>query len=203
MKPLADFAKLESDMVRGDCFEGATRIIQPQHIGEFTIDTGKVGLGKFIANPADLTGPVRIGLDRTASCNVFCMFAVIKPVDGELVDRQNLQFGDSFVCVLNPTEFLTRVRSSAQDAGLTYLEYGLVEYFDASEYSGETGRFRKRGMFAYQNEFRIVAEPGVKTPMELVVGSLLDITSEVLPLSEVNQLLDFSTRSAREAGIPT
>jgi hypothetical protein len=74
----------------------------------------------------------------------------------------------------------------------------LVEYFDEKEYSGKVGRFRKRSIFGYQNEFRIAVEPGSGEPMKLAVGSLLDITSEVLPLSEANRILDFSTRSFRE-----
>lgn len=201
MKPLAEFAKLESDMARGDCFEGTTSIIQPKHVGELIFDTGKVGLGKFIGKPSDLAGPIRIGLHKTASCNVYCMFAVTRPVDGELVSSKNLEFGDSFVLVLNPTEFLGRVVRASKEAGVSYFESRLVEYYDAEEYSGETGRFRKRTMFAYQNEFRIVVEPGSDSPRKLIVGGLLDITSDVLPLSKVNQILDFSTKSAREAGV--
>jgi hypothetical protein len=199
MKPLADFTKLESDMARGDAFEGATRIIQPQHIGELRFDFPP--MGKFSAKPSELAGPVRIGLHQTASCNVYCMFAVTKPVDGKLVDSQNFQFGDACVLVLNPSELMSRVADAAKGAGLCYLEYRLVEYYDAEEYSGEVGRFRKRSMFAYQNEFRIVVEPGSDSPRKLFAGGLIDITSEVLPLSEVNQYLDFSTRRAREAGI--
>lgn len=201
MSPLAEFAKLESDMARGDDFEGTTTIIQPKHVGELHFDTGNVGLGKFSAKPSDLAGPVKIGLSKTASCNVYCMFAVTKPIDGELVSTRNFEFGDSFVIVLNPTEFLSRVVRAANDAGVSYLNHGLVEYYDADDYSGEVGRFRKRSRFAHQKEFRIVVESGSDIPRKLPIGSLLDITSEVLPLSEVNQRCDFGTKSAREAGI--
>jgi hypothetical protein len=201
MKSLAEFARLETDIERGDCFEGTDTIIQPKHVGECIFDTGKVGLGKFVAQPSDFAGPLRIGLNRTGSCNLYCMFAITKPNDGELVDPKNLEFGDSCVLVLNPTEFLSRVVRAAKYAGLNYIEYRLVEYYDGEEYSGETGRFRKRSKFAHQNEFRIVIEPGSEDPRRLSVGSLIDITSEVLPSSEVNQRLDFSTRSAREAGL--
>lgn len=84
MKPLAEFAKIESDMARGDRFEGTTSIIQPKD-AEIVIDSGIAGLGKFTAKPSDgnLAGPVRIALNKTASCNVYCMFAVTRPVDGE------------------------------------------------------------------------------------------------------------------------
>lgn len=199
MRSLAEFAQLESDMARGDCFEGSTTIIQPKHI-EMTLNGSKIGLGKITVNPLDLTGPVRIALQRTASCNVYCMFAITKPTDEELVNRKNLQFGDSCVLILNPTEFLNRVFRAAEGAGLS-ITCGLVEYYDAEEFSGDTGRFRKRSIFAYQNEFRIVVEPGSVTPIKLFIGSLTDITSEVIPSSEVNKRLDFSTRSAREAGL--
>lgn len=198
MSCLADFPKLESDPARGDCFEGTAHIIQPKDV-EITIDTGKVGRGKLVARGSDLAGPVRIEPDGVASCNVYCMFAVTKPVDGELVNSENLKFGDWVVAVLNVGEFLSRVAMAAKASGITY-QAGTVEYYNAEKHSGETGRFRKRSIFAYQNEYRIVVEPGSAQPRKLVVGSLLDITSEILPSREANQRFDFSSRSAREAG---
>jgi hypothetical protein len=128
------------------------------------------------------------------------MFAITGPVDGELVDKRNFRFGDSFVLVLNPSEFLNRVFSAARDAGFGY-QYGPVQYYDSEEHSGDVGPFRKRSEFAHQNEFRFVVRPGSGKAIELIVGNLRDITSEILPLSEVNQRLDFGTKSAQEAGL--
>ena len=199
MSSLAEFVQLESDLARGDCFEGSATIIQPQHT-EMVLDASKIGLGKIAINPLDLAGPIRIALQRTASCNIYCMFAITKPTDEELVSSENLQFGDSCVLILNPTEFLNRVFYAAEGAGLSPT-CRLVEYYDAEEFSGETGRFRKRSIFSYQNEFRIVVEPGSDAPRKLFAGSLIDITSEIIPSSEANQRLDFSTRSARDAGL--
>jgi hypothetical protein len=198
MRSLAEFTNLESDLARGDAFEGATEIIQPHHVKNFILEAP--GCGKHAINPSDLSGPVRIAKFKTASCNVYCMYAITGPVDGQLVSSQNFQFGDSFVLVLNPGEFLSRTVAAVKAAGLCRLEWKLVEYFDEEEYSGEVGRFRKRSIFAYQNEFRIAVEPGSAEPKKLAIGSLLDVTSEVLPLCEANQHLDFSTRSFREAG---
>lgn len=199
MNTLAAFSKLEADMARGDCFEGSTTIIQPKH-AEIVFDASKIGFGTFAINPMELTGPVRIGLQRTASCNIFCLFAITKPTDGELVDKKNLCFGDSCVLILNPTEFLKRVFHAALESGFKPTS-ALVEYYDTNEYSGETGRFRKRSIFDYQNEYRIVVEPGSHEPLILSIGSLIDITSDIMPSSEINQRLDFSTRSAKEAGL--
>ena len=199
MSSLAYFAQLESDMARGDCVEGSTTIIQPKH-AEIVFDASKIGLGKMTVDPLELVGPVRIALQRTVLCNIYCMFAITKSTDEELVSSKILQFGDSCVLILNPTEFLDRVFRAALGAGLIPT-CGLVEYYDADKFSGDTGRFRKPSIFAYQNEFRIVVEPGADTPRRLFVGGLIDITSEIIPSSEVNQRLDFSTRSAREAGL--
>jgi|WetSurMetagenome_2_1015567.scaffolds.fasta_scaffold01252_8 hypothetical protein len=199
MNTLATFTQLESDMARGDCFEGSTTIIQPKD-AEIVFDASKIGFGKFTVNPLELTGPVRIALNSTASCNIFSMFAITKPTDEKLVDSKNLQFGDSCVLILNPAEFMKRVFQAAKADSLSPT-CAPVEYYDANEFSGETGRFRKRSIFAYQNEYRIVVEPGSDTPIKLFVGSLIDITSDIIPLSEVNQRLDLSTRSAREAGL--
>jgi hypothetical protein len=199
MRSLAEFTKLESDSARGDPYEGATNIIQPKHVKNLVLEAP--GFGKHAINPSDLCGPVRIAKFVTSACNVYCMFAITGPVDGELVNRQNLQFGDSFLLVLHPQEFLDRIVKAAKETGLASLESRLVDYFDESEYSGKVGRFRKRSAFSYQNEFRIVVEPGSNTPRKLAVGSLTDITSEVLPLAEVSQHLDFSPRSFQEAGL--
>jgi len=199
MNTLAAFSKLEADMARGDCFEGSTTIIQPKH-AEIVFDASKIGFGTFAVNPMELTGPVRIALQKTVSCNIFCLFAITQPTDVELVDKKNLCFGDSCVLILNPTEFMKRVFHAAIEAGLSP-SCALVEYYDANEYSGETGRFRKRSIFAYQKEYRIAVEPGSHEPIILRTGSLIDITSDIMPLSEVNQRLDFSSRSARQAGL--
>jgi hypothetical protein len=195
MRPLAEFAKLEESATgRGDDFEGITKIIQPKHVGKLIFDPGIAGLGKITVPPSDLAGPVRIRLNKTTSCDVYCMVALTIPTDLTipadkalvgLVSSEVVGFGDSFVIVTNVTEFISRVVLTVKDEknGVSYLESGLVDYYDAGEDSGEIGRFRKRSKFAYQNEFRIVVEPGSDAPRRLFVGSLLDITSEILPSS--------------------
>jgi hypothetical protein len=80
MKSLAAFRDLESDAARGDPFEGWDTVIQPRDIGEFTSKHPLVS--QFVVPPLDLAGPVRIGLDRTVSCNVYCMSAITGPIDG-------------------------------------------------------------------------------------------------------------------------
>jgi hypothetical protein len=164
MNPLAYFARLESDVARSDRSEGSTRIIQPHHIKEFTFAHPLVGSIK--AKPEEFSGPIKISLQDTASCNVYCMFAVTKPVGSEPVDARNRAFGDSFVLVLNTQEFLNRVSLAAQANDLTGT-CGFVEYYEPTEHTGETGPYRKPASFAYQNEFRFVMKPGSANPIFL------------------------------------
>ncbi len=42
-KSLAEFAKLETDLERGDCFESTDTIIQPKHVGECMQFVGQGG----------------------------------------------------------------------------------------------------------------------------------------------------------------
>lgn len=185
MKPLSYFTAIESDAVRGDPFEGTDQIIQPKHIGRWTLNHPVVGA--FEVDPSELSGPMRFSGDKTSLCNVYCMFAITQPVEGRLVDTRNVGFGDSFVLILNTKEFLERVTLAAQRAGFSG-QCRLVDYFDEDDYSGRVGRFKKRSVFSYQNEFRIAIEPGSEEPVNLRVGSLQDITSEALPSSEVSSL---------------
>lgn len=107
MKPISYFIGLESGAARSDSYEGTSYIHQPKHIGKFTIDSPLAG--KIDVDTSELTDSVRISLNKTSSCNIYCMVAITQPVDGLLVEKSIPEFGDSFVLILNPTEFLSRV----------------------------------------------------------------------------------------------
>jgi hypothetical protein len=199
LKSLRYYSELE-DAEKGDAFEGVDRIWQPKHIGELTIRTN-TSLGDFTATPVkDLSGPVRTKLNRVMDCNVYCLFAITEPGDGELVDARNFGLGDSAVLILNPSKFRSRFYSAAHVAGLA-CQGSPVEYYSGEDYSGTVGPFRKRSSYAHQHEHRFVVRPGSGVPRELIIGSMKDIMSEVLPASEINRYLDFSPKSFREAGL--
>lgn len=197
MKSPAAFRDLECDAFRGDSSEGSDTIIQPKDIGALTFSNPLVG--KFTASPSDLAGPVGIGRVRTASCNIYCTFAITQPIDGVFDPRLfEIPDADSLIAVLNPSEFVKRVSHAAEEHQLEG-QCGLVSYYDSEKYSGETGVFRKPATFAYQQEFRFAVWPGSAQPRLLSAGSFVDITSEIVPISAANKRFDFSTRSAQEA----
>jgi hypothetical protein len=196
MRTIRFFAEREANPARKDRFEGTAEIIQPS---DAEIIFEHPLLGKHTVDPRELTGPVSLTLDSEANRNVFCMFALTKPQGKPLIHGDNLNFGTSFVLVLNTPEFLRRISSAAQSAGLQ-TEAGLVKYFDENKFSGPTGPFLKSSRYMHQSEYRIVVSPGIPI-RELTVGSLEDITTPVLPLADIDSHVDFSPESARAAGI--
>lgn len=193
------FAELETaDSVRSDRFETTDRIVQPNELKRLTIESNTDGRTITIM-PKDLAGPLRIGLG-SERCNIYCMFGIADPSVSPLVDERNFKFGDSFIMVLNTQEFVDRVCAAARAANLGW-EFGFIEYFDATGYSGETGPFRKPSYFAYQNEFRLVVRPGSTDPIKLRVGSLTDITTGIYPLPKVNELVGLELAAATDASL--
>ena len=198
MSTLSYFADREVNPARKDRLEGSSSMTQPRDVGDFTIEHPL--LGKYIVDPKELGGPIVIRLNREAERNIFCMFAITEPQETPLLHSENLKLGDSFVLVLNRPAFFDRIRKAADLIGLR-VDAGLVQYFDENTYSGETGAFRKSSRYSHQREFRIVVAPGLSFCRELVLGSLEDITTPVLPLSDLDTRVDFTPTSARDAGL--
>jgi hypothetical protein len=208
MKASTKFAELEKDAdyasgakvdpVRADRFEGTDFAYHPKRHPIVIEGPGLDSQGnpQHFRIAEDVADHTRVSLDNL-SCNVFCMYATTMPVP---VDERNFGFGNSFVFIKNTLEFLRRVSTTANALGLQY-EHKLVEYYDLDKHSGPTGPFRKRSEFAFQNEFRLVVRPACNPARRLEIGSIEDITSEVLPLNEINRRFDFSPEAAQKAGL--
>jgi len=94
------------------------------------------------------------------------------------VGERNFKFGDTFVLILNPIEFLNRVKRAASQREIE-IHHKLVEYVDREKYNGPMGPFRKFKEFFYQNEFRIlVSPPESQCPYILNIGDISDITEQ-------------------------
>jgi hypothetical protein len=112
---------------------------------------------------------------------------------GLWVHIQHAVFTKAIIVVLRSATFIERVCAKAAERGFQ-CTYRLVEYYDEETHDGETGPFLKPSRFAYQNEFRFAISPGDIKPICLEVGSLLDITSEILPLARINELIKFEVK---------
>jgi hypothetical protein len=198
MKTMSYFAQQEANLARRDRLEGTSSMYQPFDIGDFNIESPL--LGKYHVDPKELAGPVVLSVNHEAERNIFCMFAITGPQETPLLNSANLDFGDSFVLVLNRQAFFDSIRKTAVRLGLK-VEAGLIQYFDEHTYSGKIGAFRKSSQYSHQREFRMVVQPGLSPYRELVLGSLKDITTPVLPLSDLDKLVNFTPASARDAGL--
>jgi hypothetical protein len=197
MRTMRHFAAEEKrNIARGDRFEGASTIIQPAHL-KMTLSHPILGVHEV--DPNDVVGPVILSYNAEAEQNIFCLFSLTEPTPKPVLCDEHLCFGDHFVLVLNAEEFLNRVNRAALAANLEG-KAGPVTYYDDATYSGRIGPFQKPSAFAYQKEFRIVLRPGTTPFLNLIIGDLSDITTPVLPLSELDTICDFTERSADEAG---
>jgi hypothetical protein len=198
MRSMRYFASEENaNAARGDRFEGASRIMQPKTF-EMTINHPAIGTLKV--NPADLAGPTIISLNNDAEQNIFCMFSITESSAKPLLDKRHLDFGDSFVLITNTEEFLLRVKRAIIPLKLR-AEGRVVEYYDHASYSGKVGPFQKPFSFAYQKEYRIVVSPGVNPSRDLFIGNIADITTPVLPLADLDSIVDFSEEAAVADGV--
>jgi hypothetical protein len=199
MNPLSYFRTLEDGSTRGDKREGDDYILQPEE-ANLVIDTGIPSIGRISAAPGDLAGPIRIARDRTRSCNLFCMFAITRPVERPMFGTSHGWPGDSFVLFTHTQEFLSRIALAAQEQGKR-IESGLVEYYDDLTYSGQLGRFRKPTRFSYQSEYRIALEPESVRAIPFQVADLTDITSQVFPIDRADDVLKFDSEDLAADGI--
>jgi hypothetical protein len=184
------YTKLENDIVRTDPLENVDRIIQPRHMRSLRSTNEKTG--QRVELLPQLRGPLLINLGIRAY-NVFCMYSIPTSTLGSpLVDSRNFAFGDSFAVILDSQKFLDRVQSTADAAGFA-MDCNLIEYYEADDYTGDVGPFRKSSVFEYQREFRVIITPGVVGPVLLDLGNLEDITSPIWPLAEINRSIEFTS----------
>jgi hypothetical protein len=197
MNPLKYFRNLESDPARADRYEGATHIFQPKDV---IITLSAPGFGDIVIDSKDLAAATTMSRNSELCCNLYCLHAITAPVNGTLFPSEHEWFGDSMVLVLNTQEFLNRVVAAAKTRSLSG-KCKLVEYFDDEAYTGKLDRFRKSKRFAHQREYRIAIDSPGDDPLVLDIGDITDITSEVLPFSDADNILKFSEDDARAAAL--
>jgi hypothetical protein len=193
MNTQAYFTGVENDALRHDPFEGYDEIHQPKDIRTFTITNDETG-ETTVFKSENFAGPIKINFGRQ-SYSLFCMHGLdtIPNEGADLVDQRNLQFGNSFIVVLNNQEFLNRVGRATSALGIES-SWAPVEYYDVETHSGETGPFRKPSAFGFQREFRIAIYPGSTGPVRLPVGDLTDITTPIFSLADINKIVKLQTR---------
>ena len=167
MNNLPYFWEIEDNELRGDECDSVDNL----HSGH----AGKVG--KYvIANWIIKELPI-----QPEKINIFCMYALRQ--DAAPIDKRNFRFGEQALIITNAQNFIDRIRSNLRDQGIIR-KANLVKYVHDG-YTGTIGPFRKRKMFAYQSEWRLVCYRGSGEVRKIRMGSIRDI-SFILPSDETN-----------------
>ena len=154
----------------------------------------------------DLAGPVQIQKNWLNHLNVFCVHAAhsgdleLASLSNDNIEslRQELMIPDECsalgkyaVVVKNVTEFINRMRSSAQAKNYRIVRCGLVKYYDPATFHGNfrdvESVFRKQVQYSFQREFRFVIDSGSlgECPLVIDIGDIRDITLQ-LESTELN-----------------
>jgi hypothetical protein len=211
-KTLGEFKKIDVEDGRGDRFEAVTDWHQPDQI-KLTI-TYKDNDGIEKSFPIEkLAGPLTIQNNGYDRLNLYCMYAVKAPefeesyeteeervaivekINSMLKERSTLSdevlsLGEFAVVVYQVEEFISRVKSAAQEKNFACWN-GLIGYYDPDKFHGSFKEhesiFRKRIIYEHQNEYRFAfgshEAEGTKV---MHIGSLDGIAIKV-PTREINE----------------
>jgi hypothetical protein len=185
IRPIEFYAKYEDEgELRGDPNEGTDQIFQPGRVERMTVE----GAGeKFVLESDQLVGPVRLNMGIAPRVNIFCLSAIKPPFQSPVLDPRNQEFGEFMVLIKNIQGFIDRVKLGLRKMGLK-CNFDLVEYLDGENHSGDTGVFRKSDAFEYQSEFRFAVYPGFDADKPVQIGSLEDITSEIMLSKKIESI---------------
>lgn len=189
MNSIAYFISYEEKQLRGDMDEGITGIFQGSKL---ELLKNQVPLGH--SNSFNLK--IRDGEKRG---NIYSLIAITTQDDPETfqIDGRNKKFGDSFIVIYNVPEFIKRIEIEFKSRNYEY-KYGLVQYYDPKEYSGELDIFCKQSCFKYQNEFRFFVKKAEDGPLIIKIGSIEDI-SRVFDVEILDEIkLNVSKNRGRE-----
>ena len=205
-KRLSWFKKAEDSHESGrmDRHEGTIGWMQP---GECRLTLNGMDMSD------DLAGPVQIQKNRLNHLNVFCVHAAhsgdlnLASLSNDNIEflRQELMIPDECsalgkyaVVVKNVTEFINRMRSSAQAKDYR-IACGLVKYYDPATFHGNfrdvESVFWKQDQYRFQREFRFVIDSGSlgECSLDMDIGDISDIAFQ-LKSTELNNSLSIVAR---------
>jgi hypothetical protein len=168
------FQKLEGQGLRGDNYEGTTKIINhksdklrltitiPETGKEIPINLSKFHLREFLK---DIIG------------NLYSLYCLghqdVLESDNFKIDPRVKEFGTHFIIIQKPEIFINLICNELDKNKFDY-QIKQVEYYEKEKINGEISLFHKTTEFEYQKEFRIVLFNNENKPKKIQIGSLKD-----------------------------
>lgn len=181
MNPIQYFRSFEDAELRGDLYEGISKI-KNYPPGTFEIPTLNFK-GDYIN--IHLKTAYNEVLGNIYSLYCISSFAISRPFEFS-IDERVAGFGTHCLMVKNNRAFLNRIEKALQKQNLKY-RHGFVTYYDRYKINGDVTLFQKPNEFEYQYEFRFYAATNKVTPLIINIGSLKNI-AQIVPISEIMTL---------------
>ena len=168
MNSIQYFRKIEDGELRGDRYEGVSKI-KNYPPGQFEIPS--IGYkGNYLALQVRESYETVLG-------NIYSLYCVSshgwdRPEDFK-IDDKNKRFGSYCIVIKDNPRFLSLIENKLQELGLKYRK-GFVEYYDKDKIDRKISLFEKPLEFQYQKEFRFYVEREFTTPFKFSIGGLQD-----------------------------
>ncbi len=166
MNPIQYFRKIEDEELRGDKYEGASKIINSLP-GTFKIPNIEREFNYQKIHLVESFGEV---LGNIYSLYCISSHGFPNPFECK-IDLRNNHFGTHCVLIKDNQFFLDSIENELKSQGLKF-HHGFINYYDKKEKSGKLNLFEKPNEFEYQKEFRIYVENDQIKPIVLRLGSL-------------------------------
>lgn len=183
MNHISTFQQSEDNYLRQDKLEGADSIDQVMWIKLMDEEGNTMEFNSEQLNSAYVTSkPTEIDV------SIFSFLAINKSLTTTTnkIDERNLEFGDSFMIVLNPPKLVQMFNQKAKELKLSNY-WGPVNYYDRKNHIGELNLLSKPNEFQYQNEFRLIIENSNNEPFQINIGDLSSFT-EIHPIEKLKNL---------------
>ena len=179
---LERFREMEDQDARADICEGTSWSTNPV---EFSTDP-EFHKKNVIS---ELWGPTTFAPDWTNRVNLICTCVIDIDTDGRdiVIPGEICKFGDYGIVIVNPDEFLRRVKYAVRKMGNYDLKDGPVKYSDIPSKDMISARivFQKRECYKGECEYRLAIFTGpdihIHDPLILDIGNITDIATPLVP----------------------
>lgn len=166
MNPIQLFREVEDKELRGDPYEGASKI-KNYPPGQFTIEsTGYTG------NYLNLH--IKESFEKILG-NIYSLYCISSqgfpnPLEFKF-DNRVKNFGKHCLMIKDNAKFLSLMENKLGSFGFKF-KHGFIEYYNKNEINGNLHIFQKPMEFEYQKEFRFYLETDQIAPFSFQIGSL-------------------------------
>lgn len=176
------FRKIEDGELRGDGYEGASRIINSL--------PGTFRIPKIDKDFNYQKIHIKESYD-TILGNIYSLYCISSkgfenPFEFR-VDNKNLRFGTHCLMIKDNQYFFDKIKSELKNNGYNF-RHGFVDYYDKNKISNKKlTLFDKPNEFEYQKEFRFYVYNEEVIPIKIQIGSLEGV-AEIIEAKNLTEL---------------